>query len=151
MRHQVRVICCSSLTHATRVYPQMRSMATSRDLIREEPHKLLGVAASATLPEIKEAFRREALRWHPDRHEHDSTRDIAAERFRAVTAAYEAMLEALQKRGKFDGTPQLSRQYADPDSPETEDASERAFYEAMGRRRTPEERHREKMFRRGWC
>lgn len=48
------------------------------------PHEILGIEPSATQEEIKTAFRRKAMRTHPDRGGSD-------EEFRAVVKAYETL------------------------------------------------------------
>jgi hypothetical protein len=45
----------------------------------------LGVARRAPMSEVQRAFRREALRWHPDRRQN---RDLDSRRFREVVHAY---------------------------------------------------------------
>jgi curved DNA-binding protein CbpA len=47
----------------------------------------LGLVSSATLADIKKAFRTQASTYHPDRN----TAANAAERFRAVQAAYDVL------------------------------------------------------------
>jgi molecular chaperone DnaJ len=54
-----------------------------------EPHRILGVRDDATPAEIRTAFRRAAMRHHPDRNPGDAG---AAERFRIARAAYEELL-----------------------------------------------------------
>lgn len=52
------------------------------------PHEVLGVGLDATPAEIKKAYRRAAMRWHPDKNPGDA----AAERkFKEAAAAYEAL------------------------------------------------------------
>lgn len=50
-----------------------------------KPHETLGVAHDAGPAELKRAFRRLAMRWHPDRNDHPE----ATERFKAIRAAYD--------------------------------------------------------------
>ena len=57
----------------------------------------LGLAANATLADIKKAFRQRAALHHPDR----SDAQDAAERFRAVQKAY-AVLSDPQARQDYD-------------------------------------------------
>ncbi|KPA74606.1 putative mitochondrial chaperone protein DNAj [Leptomonas pyrrhocoris] len=51
-----------------------------------DPYKILGVKADASKDEIKKAYHRLALRFHPD-----SGAEGSAERFAAVNEAYEAV------------------------------------------------------------
>ena len=56
-----------------------------------DPHTVLGVAPGASLDAIKEAYRRCALRWHPDRapaNGTDAAADEANRKFRLATEAF---------------------------------------------------------------
>lgn len=52
------------------------------------PHSLLGLKPDADAAAIKRAFRRQAMRWHPDRNPDPA----ALEHFKALRAAYEQLL-----------------------------------------------------------
>lgn len=68
-------------------------MASKRDY-----YEVLGVGRDATENEIKKAYRKLAVKYHPDRNPDDPT---AAEHFREATEAYE-ILKDPQKRQQFD-------------------------------------------------
>lgn len=53
----------------------------------EDPYAVLGVARDASADELKRAYRREALRWHPDRAA-DGEKAAAEARFKKISAAY---------------------------------------------------------------
>ena len=53
-----------------------------------DPHSILGVAPDAGASELKRAYRRQAMRWHPDRN----ADPLATERFKQIRAAYEHLL-----------------------------------------------------------
>ena len=55
--------------------------------MRRDPYQVLGVARDSGPAEWKRAYRRLAMRWHPDR----STHPEATERFKEINAAYEAI------------------------------------------------------------
>ena len=57
----------------------------------------LGLASSATLADIKKAFRQQAAQYHPDRN----TDSQAPARFRAAQQAYEVLSDA-SKRQAYD-------------------------------------------------
>ena len=62
-------------------------------------YEILGVAKTASAEEIKAAYRKAALKWHPDRNpEH---KEEAALRFRESTEAYSILSDA-QKRQIYD-------------------------------------------------
>ena len=52
----------------------------------DDPYKVLGVSPNATDEEIKQAYRRLAKKYHPDRNPGDET---AAKKMQEVNAAYE--------------------------------------------------------------
>uniref|UniRef100_A0A7C8ZY51 J domain-containing protein n=1 Tax=Opuntia streptacantha TaxID=393608 RepID=A0A7C8ZY51_OPUST len=58
-------------------------------------YKVLGVTRNATKEEVKEAFRRLAIQFHPDKHVQSSksTRDAASLRFKQVSEAYEVLID----------------------------------------------------------
>lgn len=51
-------------------------------------HAILGIAPGASLEDVKRAYRRLAMRWHPDRNGDP----LASERFKAIRAAYEQLV-----------------------------------------------------------
>ncbi len=63
-------------------------------------YETLGVSRSASEKEIKDAFRRLARRWHPDRHK-GSDKAQAEEKFKEISEAYEVLSDP-EKRKKYD-------------------------------------------------
>ena len=68
-------------------------MATKRDY-----YEVLGVEKSASEGEIKKAYRKAALKYHPDRNPDDPA---AAEKFKEASESYEVLSDR-QKRGLYD-------------------------------------------------
>ena len=60
----------------------------------QDPYDVLGLPATASPQDIKQAFRRLAARWHPDRNPDPQ----AAARFRAAQAAYELLSDDERRR-----------------------------------------------------
>lgn len=62
-------------------------------------YELLGVAKDADTATIKKAYKKQALKWHPDRNPGDKKK--AEERFRQIAAAYEVLTDT-EKRQIYD-------------------------------------------------
>lgn len=58
-------------------------------------YAVLGVPPEATEDEIRRAYRRLALQWHPDRNPGDPT---AADRFKEISAAYAVLVDPAKRR-----------------------------------------------------
>ncbi len=61
-------------------------------------YEILGVSKSATLDEIKQAYRNLALKYHPDKNPGDKS---AEEKFKEINAAYEVLADP-KKRQMYD-------------------------------------------------
>jgi molecular chaperone DnaJ len=70
-------------------------MSTKRDY-----YEILGISKSASLDEIKRAYREAALKHHPDRAP-EAEKKVAEERFKEISEAY-AVLSDPQKRALYD-------------------------------------------------
>jgi molecular chaperone DnaJ len=66
--------------------------------VRRSHYEVLGVERAATASEIKAAYRKLALEWHPDRNPGDAA---AEERFKELAMAYAVLGEA-DKRAHYD-------------------------------------------------
>ena len=68
-----------------------------------DPYDVLGVARDATTDEVRAAFKRAALRWHPDRHSggDDEARELAELNFKRINRAHAILADAGRRR-QFD-------------------------------------------------
>jgi curved DNA-binding protein len=64
----------------------------------EDYYKLLGLEKSATAEDIKKAYRKLALKWHPDKNPNNKA---AEEKFKKISEAY-AVLSDPKKREEYD-------------------------------------------------
>src|SRR5262249_39402088 len=62
-------------------------------------YEVLGISRTATLEEVKSAYRKAALQWHPDRNPENKTE--AEAKFRECTEAYSVLSDS-QKRQVYD-------------------------------------------------
>ncbi|OMJ28571.1 DnaJ protein-like protein [Smittium culicis] len=63
-------------------------------------YSILGVDKSASDDELKKAYRKMALKWHPDRHK-GSDKDLADTKFKEISEAFEVLSDK-QKRTIYD-------------------------------------------------
>ena len=66
---------------------------------KSDYYDILGVSKGATDAEIKSAYRKQALEWHPDKHKDD--KEAAEKRFKEINEAYQ-ILSDKQKRVAYD-------------------------------------------------
>jgi len=57
---------------------------------QEDFYKILEIEKTASKEEIRKAFKKQALRWHPDKHPPEK-KEIAEEMFKKVAHAYEVL------------------------------------------------------------
>ena len=71
---------------------------------KRDYYEVLGVSRSATKQELKKAFKKLAMKYHPDRNPDDQA---AAEKFKEAAEAYEVLSDA-EKKAAEDVSPGIS-------------------------------------------
>jgi len=66
----------------------------------QDYYEVLGVARDASADDVKKAYRKLALKWHPDRHKAEDREKAEAE-FKRVNEAYEVLSDP-EKRKRYD-------------------------------------------------
>ena len=66
---------------------------------KEDYYEILGIKKDATEAEIKKAYRKLALKWHPDKN--PNNREEAEEKFKKINEAY-SVLSDKNKRNQYD-------------------------------------------------
>lgn len=67
-------------------------------MTQKDPYSVLGVSKSATQDEIKKAYRKLAMQYHPDKNKGDKK---AEDKFKEIGSAYEVLGDA-KKRKEYD-------------------------------------------------
>jgi DnaJ-class molecular chaperone len=95
----------------------------------EDYYEILGVARDASPEQIKKAYRKLALQWHPDRHREEKA--AAEAQFKRVSEAYEVLSDP-DKRKKYD---RFGRDYKQGQEFEPPAGGDELRREARGRSR----------------
>lgn len=77
----------------------MRAEKSLKMSKRKDWYKMLGVSKTASVAEIKRAYKKLALQWHPDKNV--DNREEAEAKFREIAAAYEVLGDE-EKRTRYD-------------------------------------------------
>ena len=56
-------------------------------------YEVLGIPLTASNDEIKKAYRKCALQWHPDKHVDSNTKEEANKKFLEIQDAYDTLIE----------------------------------------------------------
>mmetsp|Transcript_17243 Transcript_17243/g.35585 ORF Transcript_17243/g.35585 Transcript_17243/m.35585 type:complete len:273 (+) Transcript_17243:255-1073(+) len=103
----------------------------------ENPYGVLGVSKDATESEIKKAYRKLALKHHPDKQSTEEGRRQASEVFAKISNAYEILSDP-QQRQEYDNRGRFQNNFGgNPRSTSAHDA----FFSGMGGGRHPFEFH----------
>ena len=60
-----------------------------------DPYRILGIQRNATEKEIKEAYRKQCLRYHPDRN--PSNKEDSEKKFKEMSEAYRMLMDPSQR------------------------------------------------------
>ncbi|KAI9500198.1 DnaJ domain-containing protein, partial [Coemansia spiralis] len=62
-------------------------------------YEILGLSSSASPEEIKKAYRKLSLKWHPDKN--PENKEVAEEKFKLLAEAYSVLSDS-EMRGLYD-------------------------------------------------
>lgn len=90
------------------LYSVVMQISSEKEIKKFDPFDILEVAAGSSAPDIKKAYRKLSLIYHPDKNPDDP---LAASRFIQITKAYTALTDEVAKKNY--------EKYGNPDGPQT--------------------------------
>eukprot|EP01029_Cantina_marsupialis_P030569 TRINITY_DN8314_c0_g1_i1.p1 TRINITY_DN8314_c0_g1~~TRINITY_DN8314_c0_g1_i1.p1 ORF type:complete len:491 (+),score=162.62 TRINITY_DN8314_c0_g1_i1:102-1574(+) len=95
-----------------------RAETSIKQASQKNYYKILGVARNASKSEIKKAYRKLALEYHPDKQKDDAAREEAQQMFHDIAEAYEVLsdedLRARYDRGEDISQPEQQQGHGHP-------------------------------------
>lgn len=73
--------------------------AGESDILRDSHYGLLGIVPTASTQEIKRAYKKKALLWHPDKNPNDTEQALSS--FKCLSQAYRNLSDA-ESRSAYD-------------------------------------------------
>ena len=68
-----------------------------------DPYSILGVSKNATDEQIKDAYKAQARKYHPDNYADNPLADLASEKMKEINEAYDAIMNERRGKGKNQG------------------------------------------------
>merc|ERR1719247_2466627 len=90
------------------LYSVIMQISSEKEIKKFDPFDILEVAPGSSPPDIKKAYRKLSLIYHPDKNPDDP---LAASRFIQITKAYTALTDEVAKANY--------EKYGNPDGPQT--------------------------------
>jgi len=90
------------------IFGTARQLGYEKEIQKFDPFEILGVTPQAANPQIKRAYRKLSLAYHPDKNPDDP---LAASHFIQITKAYQALTDEVARRNW--------ERFGNPDGPQT--------------------------------
>ena len=76
-----------------------------------DPYKVLGVSPSASDDEIREAYRKLSLKFHPDMHSQSPLQDVAEEKMKEINSAFDSIMDMRRGGGSQSSNQSYNQTY----------------------------------------
>lgn len=106
----------------------------------DDAYQVLGVSREATESEIKKAYRKLALKHHPDKQTSEESRKQATDVFVKISNAYEILSDPKQRQ-EYDNKGRFQNSSSSNNSRQQQPSGHDFFFSGMGGRRHPFEFH----------
>lgn len=103
----------------------------------KDPYDVLGVRRGATEKEIRDAYLEQTKKYHPDKYQDPTMKELAEEKMKEVNNAYDQLTKGGQQQGPYQRPPYQSPygnydSYGSPYGQQQQQQNQSPYYRSAG-------------------